>query len=182
MMEIPRTLFILSTIMFTVLSIDLARKAIHEKTTILYTTLVLTLLGSIWSVLAVFDQIVYAAVTWVSAMIISVFMMPELSKHVDNQLNEIDITGPLRFREFFTNQQSGWLKLAYRQGVGFAILVYAVHAVVIYGVALLALEYFYGIGLRLTVFSMTIIPIMSYRLYKQMQRRVTTENPVLIES
>jgi hypothetical protein len=179
-MEIPRELFIFSTIMFTVITIDLTRKAIREKTTILYTTLILTVLGSIWSILFVFDNIEYAAVAWISAMFISIFMMPELSKYVDNQIMEIDIESPLGLREFFTNQHSGWLKLANRQGVVFAILVYVVHAVIIYVAALLALAYFYGIGLRLTVYSLTIIPIMSYRLYKQMRKRVQVENPDLI--
>ncbi len=174
-MEIPRELFILSTIMFTGLSIDLARKAIREKTTILYTTLLLTVLGSVWSILAVFDQIEYAAVAWVSAMIISILMMPELSKHVDQQIMEINIGSPLRLREFFTSQQSGWLKLAYRHGVGLAILGYVVYAVVIYSVALLALDYFYDMGKNLTVYTMTIIPITTYRLYRQIEKRLSVQ-------
>ena len=181
-MEIPKELFILSTIMFTALTIDLARKAIREKTTILYTTLLLTILGSIWSILAVFDQIEYAAVAWVSAMILSVIMMPELNKHLDQQMMAIDIESPIRLREFFTTPNSGWLKLAYRYGVGLALLCYVVYAVVIYGAALLALEYFYGIGIRLTFYSMIIISISSYRLYRQIEKRLSNKVDFSIES
>ena len=108
-------------------------------------------------------------------MILSVIMLPELNKHVDQQIMMIDIESPIRLREFFTSPYSGWLKLAYRHGIGLAVLCYVIQDVVIYGAALLALEYFYGIGIRLTVYPMTIIPITTYRLYRQIEKRLSVQ-------
>jgi len=167
--------------MFTALTIVTAYRALRERTKILYTTLLLTTLGSVWSILAVFNLIEFAAVAWIAAMIISVVMFPELSKEIDQKLLELDINSQLRLGEFFTNQQSGWLKLAYRYGVGCAVLGYIIHIIVIYGSILLAMDYFLGMKIGVTIYTMTFIPITTYRLYKQIKKRLSIENPVIIQ-
>jgi hypothetical protein len=175
MMGIPRELFILSAIMFTVLSVDMARKAMKEKSKLQYITLLLVVLGSVWSILAAFNQIGFAAIAWVAAMIISIINLPELGTHIDQQLLKVDVEDSFRINEILRGQQSGWLKLAYQHGIGYAVLGYFAYIIVIWGCILLALDYFFVLEMNLSVFALTFIPISTYRQYKQIMKRLAVQ-------
>lgn len=171
-MEIPRELFVFSALLFAYVSLKIARKAYEEKTKLHYITLLLMVLSFGWSVLAALGMIEFAAIAWFVTLIISLINLPELGRHIDQQLLEMDEREPIRITEFFTRQQLGWLKLAYRHGIGVSVLGHFIFNTIIYGLALLALDHFYGIKIGVSVYALTFIPVSTYRLYRQIEKRL----------
>jgi hypothetical protein len=57
-------------------------------------------------------------------MIISIAMLPELNKFEADRMREVDIASTLRAADFFSNTNSGWLKLAYKRGLGTSVILY----------------------------------------------------------
>lgn len=172
LMDIPREIFVLSALLFAYVSVKTARKTYEEKTKLNYITLLLMVLSFGWSVLAALDMIEFAAIAWFATMIISLINLPELGRHIDQQLLEMDERESIRISDFFTRQQLGWLKLAYRRGIGVSVLGYFVFNTIIYGLVLLALDYFYGFKIGISVYALTIIPVSTYRLYRQIEKRL----------
>lgn len=158
--------------MFAYIGIKTARKTYEEKTKLDYITLLLMVLSFGWSVLAALGMIEFAAIAWFATMIISLINLPELGKHIDQQLLEIDEREPIRISEFFTSHQSGWLKLAYLRGVNVAVFGYFVLNTIIFGLILLALDYLYGFKIGVSVYALTFIPVSTYRLYRQLMKRL----------
>ena len=152
-MEIPLELFILSAILFAVLVVVSFYRAYREKERFGYLVGGLCLLGLVWSILFVLDQAPLAGLFWVVAMIVSVVMLPELVAFQVRQMREVDIESPLRVGELFSNTYSGWLKLAYRHGMGVTVILYFLLFEVFTGGMLLALDLFYDLpsGLILSV-------------------------------
>jgi len=109
LMEIPREIFVLSALLYAYLIVKTARKTYEEKTKLNYITLLLMVLSFGWSVLAALDMIEFAAIAWFATMIISLINLPELGRHIDQQLLEMDEREPIRISDFFTRQQLGWL-------------------------------------------------------------------------
>ena len=173
-MEIPLELFILSAIFFAVLVVVSFYRAYREKERFGYLVGGLCLLGLVWSILFVLDQAPLAGLFWVVAMIVSVLMWPELVAFQDRQMREVDIESPLRVGELFSNTFSGWLKLAYRHGLGMTVILYFLFFEVVTGGILLALDLFYDLPSRfiLIVLITGIFPVIS--LYRQIKRALTS--------
>ena len=123
-MEIPHELFYLTAFLFAAMAVVAFFRAYREKERFYYVRVVLCLLGLAWSILFVLDQVALAILFVVVAMIFSIVMRPEASAFQDRRMGEVDIEGPLRVGEFFSNTYSGWLKLAYRHGLGITVLLY----------------------------------------------------------
>ena len=113
-MEIPHGLFYLSAFFFAAMAVVGFFRAYREKERVYYVGVGLCLLGLVWSILFVLNQVPLAGLFWVVAMMVSIAMLPELTAFQDRQLREVDIESPLRVGEFFSNTYSGWLNLAYR--------------------------------------------------------------------
>jgi len=92
-------------------------------------------------------------------------------------MGEVDIEGPLRVGEFFSNTYSGWLKLAYRHGLGITVILYFLQFEVFTGGILLALNLFYDIPSRfiLIVLSTGIGLVIGF--YIHIKRALTTIHP-----
>ena len=173
-MEIPIELFYLSAILFAVLVVVSFYRAYREKERFGYLVGGLCLLGLVWSILFVLDQVPLAGLFWVVAMIVSIVKWPELVAFQDRQMREVDIESPLRVGEFFSNTYSGWLKLAYRHGLGMTVILYALQFVVMSGGLLLALNLFYDLPSVLTLSVLTSGVFLVIRFYRQIRRALTS--------
>ena len=175
-MDIPTDFFVLSTLFFIGVSIIAAIRANKDRHRVNYVGVGLCLLGAIWSILIVYDQVSFAGFVWVSAMIISVIMLPELAKHQDEKMRTVDVESPLRLVDFFSNTQDGWLKLAYRYGAGVVTALYVLQALVIGVVLFSVLHHIYGIsfGFIYPFLTMSIL-LTTYRFYRQIKRVLSPE-------
>ena len=111
-MEIPHELFYLTALLFAAMAVNRFYRAYREKERYYYVGGGLCLLGLVWSILFVLDQVPLAGLFWVVAMIVSIVMLPDASAFLDRRMGEVDVESPLRVGEFFSNTYSGWLKLA----------------------------------------------------------------------
>jgi len=154
-MEIPYELFYLSTFFFAVMVVVSFFRAYREKEKLYYLGAVLCLLGLVWSILFVIEQVPLAGLVWVVAMMVSIVMLPKLTAFQDRQIREVDVESPLRVRDFFFNRYSGWLKLAYRHGLMVTAILYLMYSELIDGVMLLALDLFYDLPSGLITSTLT---------------------------
>ena len=146
-MEIPYELFYFGIIFFAAMAVVSFFRAYQEKKRFYYIGGGLCLLGVVWSFLISIDQVPLAGLFWVVAMIISIVMLPELIRFGSDRMREVDIASPLRVADFFSNTYSGWLKLAYKHGLGVAVILYSLQFVAIGGTALLVINLFYDLPL-----------------------------------
>lgn len=173
-MEIPHELFYLSALFFAVLTIVAFFQAYREKEKFYNIVGVLCLCGLVWSIMFVLDQVMLAGIFWAVAMIISFVMLPELTAFQDRRMGEVDIESPLRLGEFFSNTYSGWLKLAYRQGLGMTVILYFLLYEVFAGVMILALDLFYDLPAWLILNVLTTGIFLAILLYRQIKRALTS--------
>jgi hypothetical protein len=173
-MEIPRELFYLTAFLFAVMAVVEFFRAYREKERFYYVGGGLCLLGLVWSILFVLDQVALAVVFWVVAMVVSIVMLPELTAFQDRRMGEVDVESPLRVADFFSNTYSGWLKLAYRHGLGVTVILYFLQFEVITGGMLLALNLFYDLPSRLILSVLASGIGLVILLYRQLKRALTT--------
>ena len=173
-MEIPIELFYLSTFLFAALAVHTFYRGYREKEGFHYFVGILCLLGLGWSILFVLDQAPLAGAFWLIAMIVSVVMLPELTAFQDRRMGEVDIEGPMRLADFFSNTYSGWLKLAYRHGLGVTVILFFLLFEVITGGMLLAINLFYDLPSRLNSSIMIQGIFPSIWLYRRTKRALTT--------
>jgi len=179
-MKIPYELFYLSAFFFAFIAIVAFVRAYRERNRIYYVGGGLCLLGAIWFILLVLDQGWLEGLFLPVAMIISIVILPELAAFKDRQMREMDVEGPLRVADFFSNTDSGWLKLAYRHGLGVTVILYFLLFELITGGVLLALdrlyEFFYGLnliyGFMLVILIMPLFLVI--RFYRRIKRALTS--------
>jgi len=173
-MEIPLELFYLSAILFAVLSAHTFYRGYREKKGFYYFVGILCLLVFGSSVMFVLDQVPLAVMFWLVAMIVSVVMLPELAAFQDRQMGEVDIESPMRLGDFFSNTYSGWLKLAYRRGLGVTVILFFLFFEVITGGLLIVLNLFYDLPSRLHASIMIQGIFPSIWLYRRTKRALTS--------
>jgi len=173
-MEIPYELFYLSAFLFAVLAVVAFFRAYREKEKFYNIVGVLCLCGLVWSIMFVLDQVLLAGIFWAVAMIISIVMLPELTAFQGHRMGEVDIESPLRLWEFFSNTYSGWLKLAYRHGLGMTVILYFLLFEVFTGGILFVLNLFYDLPSGLILSVLTTGIFLAILLYRQIKRALTT--------
>ena len=173
-MEIPLELFYLSAILFAVLVVVSFYRAYREKERFNYLVGGLCLLGLVWSIMFVLDQVLLTGLFWLVAMIISVVMLPELVAFQGRQMREVDIESPLRVGELFSKTYSGWLKLAYRHGLGVTVILYFLLLEVLTGGMLLVLNLFYDLPSSLILSLSTTGIFLTIFHYIRIKRALTT--------
>ena len=173
-MEIPRELFYLSAIFFAATAVVAFIRARREKERFYYMGGGLSLLYLAWSILFILDQVPLAAILAVAAIIVSVVMLPELNRFHERRMREVDIESPLRAADFLSNTHSGWLKLAYRRGLGITVILYLLQFEVITGGMLLALDLFYDLPSSLILSLIFSGIFMAILFYIQIKRALTT--------
>lgn len=176
-MEIPRELFYLSAFFFAAMAVVAFFRARREKERFYYMGGGLCLLYLAWSILFILGQVRLAAIPVVAAIIVSVVMLPELNRFQVRRMREVDIEGPLRAADFLSNTYSGWLKLAYRRGLGVTVILYFIFFEAFAAGMFLALDLFYDLPSSLML-SLTISGIlMAILFYRQIKRVLTTIHP-----
>jgi len=110
-------------------------------------------------------------------MIVSIVMLPELNRFQDRRMREVDIESPLRVADFFSNTYSGWLKLAYRHGLGVTVILYFIQFEVLTGGMLLALNLFYDLPSVLILSQLTTGIFLVIWFYRRIKRALTTIHP-----
>jgi len=173
-MEIPYELFYLSAFLFAVLAVVAFFRAYREKEKFYNIGGVLCLFGLVWSIMFVLDQVLLAGIFWAAAMIISIVMLPELTAFQDRRMGEVDIESPLRLGEFFSNTYSGWLKLAYRHGLGITVILFFLLYEICTGGMLFVLNLFYDLPVGLILFVLTTGIFLAILLYRQIKRVLTS--------
>ena len=173
-MEIPYELFYLSAILFAALTVNAFYRAYREKERFNYVVGGLCLLGLVWSIMFVLDQVLLTGLFWLVAMIISVVMLPELVAFQARQMREVDIESPLRVGELFSKTYSGWLKLAYRHGLGVTVILYFLLFEVFTGGMLLVLNLFYDLPSSLILSLSTTGIFLTIFHYIRIKRALTT--------
>ena len=173
-MEILHELFYLSALLFAAMAVVTFFRAYREKERFYNIGGILCLFGLVWSILFVFDQVLLAGIFWAAAMIISIVMLPELTAFQDRRMGEVDIESPLRLGEFFSNTYSGWLKLAYRHGLGITVILYLLLYEIFTGGMLLVLNLFYDLPSGLILFVLTTGIFGAILLYRQIKRALTS--------
>jgi len=123
------------------------------------------------------DQVQLAGVFWLIAMIVSIVMLPELNRFQERRMREVDIESPLRVADFFSNTYSGWLKLAYRHGLGVTVILYFIQFEVLTGGMLLALNLFYDLPSVLILSQLTTGIFLVIWFYRRIKRALTTIHP-----
>ena len=58
-------------------------------------------------ILFAFDQALFAVLVWVSAMIISIIVLPRLIRFQVGLMREVDDTSPLKVSDFLKNSNDG---------------------------------------------------------------------------
>jgi len=173
-MEISIELFYLSALLFAALAVHTFYRGYREKEGFHNFVGILCLLGFGWSILFTLDQTPLAGAFWLVAMIVSIVMLPELTAFQDRRMGEVDIEGPMRLADFFSNTYSGWLKLAYRHGLGVTVILYFIQFEVITGGILLVLNMFYDLPSGLILSQLTTGIFLAIWLYRRTKRALTT--------
>ena len=176
-MEIPHELFYLSAFFFAAMAVVAFIRAHREKERFYYLGGGLCLLYLAWSILFILDQIRLAAILAVAAIIFSVVILPELNRFRERRMREVDIEGPLRVADFLSNTHSGWLKLAYRHGLGVTVILYFIFFEAFAAGMLLALDLFYDLPSSLILSLMITGILMAISFYRQIKRALTTIHP-----
>jgi hypothetical protein len=173
-MEIPHGLFYLSAFFFAAMVVVAFYRAYREQKRVYYVGGGVCLLCVVGSILLVLDQVPLAGLFWVVAMIVSVVMLPEASAFQDRLMREVDIESPLRVGDFFSNTNSGWLKLAFRHGLGMTVILYILLIEVIAGGMLLVLNLFYDLPSMFILMLLIIGVFPAISFYRQIKRALTS--------
>jgi hypothetical protein len=173
-MEIPHGLFYLSAFFFAAMAVVAFYRAYREQERVYYVGGGVCLLCVVGSILFVLDQVPLAGLFWVVAMMVSIVMLPEATAFQDRRMREVDIESPLRVGEFFSNTYSGWLKLAYRHGLGMTVILYLLLLEVFTGGTLLVLNLFYDLPSSLILIVLIIGIFPAIQLYRQIKRALNT--------
>ena len=129
-------------------------------------------------VFAFLNQLILAFILMIATGIFSIAVLLKLLKiqgrELAEQLQEADLSEPLRVRDFFTN--IGWFKLASKWGLWKTMCLFYLLSVVIIGGILFTLSTFYSfITIGYVVGYMTTCPIlvtfMFYSQFKKVWRR-----------
>jgi len=171
-MDIPTELFSLSAVFFALFSLVAIRKAIKEKIRIFTIGAVLSVLATIWSILFVFEQVSFAALFWASAMIISIIALPELSRYQVERMRQVDAESSLRLRDFFSNTNDAWIKIAYRNGINSALALYILQTIFLGAILIYALDHLYDIPLRYMFIALTAGALQSAYILSQQIKQI----------
>ncbi len=134
-------------------------------------------------VFAFLNQPIVALVLVVSTGIVSIAGLPKLLKtqerELTNQLREVDLSAPLKRREFLTSK--GWLKLTSKWGLWKTMCLFYLLSAGIIGGIFLSLSTFYsfitiGYIVSYTVIFPILTTLMFYRQFKKALENCSLDN------
>jgi len=119
-MIIPFELFIFGMFFFAGIGIIGIFKARKEQE--YYFSSLVCFLFVLMLALLILEQILLGIAVFVINVIVSTWRLPKINRIVYRELKEIDVSSPLRARDFLT--YAGWLKLAKKWGVSKVVFLY----------------------------------------------------------
>lgn len=128
-MSIPNELVLLGIIFFgfmTVLGVVQARR---KKEKVYYASAVGSFLVFLGFIFIFLNQFVLVIVLLGAAFVLSIVGLPRVLRMQERELKEVDLSTPLRFREFLSNTM--WLKLAHRWGAWKSVSIFALFAIIV---------------------------------------------------
>ena len=150
-------------------------RARREKERLFYLGVVADFLLALIAISVLLKQILIASLLIALGSLFLIVAWPKLVKlsgrEYTKTLKEVDLSAPLRMREFFT--MKGWLKLASGWGVWKTVLLFWFFNVAGMGGGLFLTAIFLGIeittfAVTYTVLGSTFLPILFYRQIKEL--------------
>ena len=129
--QLPYEIFLLGVVFFGGMGVINFIRAYRKREGEYYFGSLIGFLVVVMWILLILEQILPMLVLTAIVVIVSVWRLPKINKIVDRELREMDISSPLRARDFLT--YGGWLKLAKRWGVWKAACIYFLLAIAVIG-------------------------------------------------
>ena len=177
-MNLPYELFLFAVAFFGFLTVVSAMRAHRKKEKAYYLGAMLGVLMVLTAIFIILNQVIFVLVLMVAAAILGVAAYPKAMKaarrEMVNQLQEADLSAPIRVRDFFTN--IGWFKLASKWVVWKTMRLFYLLSVLIIGGISFILSRFYslitiGYVVSYTATVSILVTFMFYSQFKKVWRR-----------
>jgi len=177
-MNLPYELFLFGVAFFGFLAVANAVQAHRQKEKTYYLGAMVSFLMFLIAIFILLNQVIFVLILMVATAILGVAALPKTMKATRRilvkQLQEVDLSAPLRVRDFFTNV--GWFKLASKWGLWKSMCLFCPLSVVIVGGIFFTLSTFYSfITIGYVVGYTATVPILVtfifYRQFKKVWRR-----------
>lgn len=173
-MNFPLELFLFIVAFFGFLTVVSAIRAHRKKEKAYYLSTMLGVLMILIAIFIILNQVIFVLVLMVAAAILGVVAYPKAMKAAERemvkQLQEADLSAPLRVRDFFTNK--GWFKLESKWGLWKTMCLFYLLSVVIIGGILFTLSTFSSfIAIEYVVVYTATGPILAtYMFYQALKK------------
>lgn len=104
-------------------------QARRKKENVYYASAVGSFLVFLGFIFVFLNQFILVIVLLGAAFVLSIVGLPKVLKMQERELKEVDLSAPLRRREFLSSIM--WLKLAYRGGVWKSVSIFALFAITV---------------------------------------------------
>jgi len=175
MNNMPYELFLYGVAFFGVMAVFGAVRAYRKKEKAYYLSSMVGFLAILIFVLAFLNQLILMLILVVATGILSTALLPRMLKASERELakqrQEVDLSAPLKARDFLTNK--GWLKLASKYGLWKTMFLIYLLSVVIIGGILFTLSTFSGfITIEYVVVYTATGPILATYMFYQALKKV----------
>ncbi|MDH5780357.1 MAG: hypothetical protein OEZ29_07145 [Candidatus Bathyarchaeota archaeon] len=173
-MNLPPGIFLFGVAFFGFMAVVNALQAYRKRERAYYLAAMVGFLVLLAFVFAFLNQLIVALALVVATGIMSIAGLPKLLKvqerELTNQLREVDLSAPLKRREFLTNK--GWLKLTSKWGLWKTMcLFYLISAGIIGGIFSILSTFYSFIAIGYVASYTVIFPILTtlmfYRQFKK---------------
>ena len=178
-MNHPYGIFLFAVAFFGFLTVVSAVRAHRKKERVYYLSTMLGVLMVLIAVFIILNQVIFVLILMVAAAILGVAAYPKAMKaarrEMVKQLQEVDLSAPLRVRDFFTNV--GWFKLESKWGLWKTMCLFYLLSVVIIGGILFTLSTFSSfitMGYAVSCTATAPIPT-TYMFYRQFKKALEKE-------
>jgi len=174
MNNMPYELFLYGIVFFGSMAVVNAVLARQRKEKAYYLSSMVGFLVVLIFVLAFLNQLILALILVVATGILSTALLPRMrlasEREMAKQRQKVDLSAPLKARDFLTNK--GWLKLASKYGLWKTIFLHYLLSVVIIGGILFTLSTFSGfIAIEYVLVYVATGPILAtYMFYRALKK------------
>jgi len=175
MNNMPYELFLFGVAFFGFMAVFGAVRAYRKKEKAYYLSSMAGFLAILIFVLAFLNQLILALILVVATGILSTALLPRMLKASERELakqrQEVDLSAPLKARDFLTNK--GWLKLASKYGLWKTMfLIYLLSVVIIGGILFTLSTFSVFITIEYVVVYTATGPILATYIFYQALKKV----------
>ena len=178
-MNLPYGLFLYGVAFFGLMTIVNAVQAHRKKEKAYYLAAMISFMVLLAFVFAFLNQLILAFILIIATGILSIAGLPRLLKIQDReltkQLQKVDLSAPLRVRDFFTN--IGWFKLSSKWGLWKTMcLFYLLSMVIIGGIFSIVSTFYSFITIGYAVgYTATVSILVTFIFYQQLKKALKKE-------